>query len=391
VRILHVTDFFPPVRGGLEGHVDDLAAAQVAFGHDVHVATLTPAPAPRDERVITHPVTALATRLVRHADADRPFHPPLPDPIARRRLRRVIDEVRPDVVHAHSWLGVSLPRHGHVPVVLTAHDYALVCQLHTLVRTDGTSCDGPGVGSCFSCAGRTNGWVRSALLGPGTAAGRRRWSLDAVLTLSEQVAGVVRGFTSAPVHTYGGLLPRVHPAAVPELPDSFVLFAGDPGRHKGLDVLLDAWPTVGAGVRLVVASTKPVDLVLPEDVVVLRLDRDQMATASARAAVVVVPSVWPEPYGMVAMEALAAGTPVVASRAGALPEIVRDGVDGVLVPPGDRTALAAALRALLDDESTRRRMAAAALGGAERFSPAVVVARVDEIYEQVLARSPVAR
>jgi glycosyltransferase involved in cell wall biosynthesis len=108
-----------------------------------------------------------------------------------------------------------------------------------------------------------------------------------------------------------------------------------------------------------------------------------MPTAWRRATLAVVPSLWPEPFGMVAMEALAAGTPVVASRVGGLPEIVRDGVDGVLVGPGDPAALAATVRELLEDDARREAMAASARSGASRFAPAVVAEAVDAVYESV--------
>jgi glycosyltransferase involved in cell wall biosynthesis len=312
----------------------------------------------------------------------------VPDPLARRDLDRIIERWRPDVVHAHTWLGISAPRRAGVPIVLTTHDYALVCQLHTLFRTDGTPCDGPRPDACIRCGSRSYGWSRSALMASGTAVGRRLWRLDAIVTLSTFVAETMRRYTSVPVHTYGGMLAPVDPPiellGLPTTP--FALFAGDPGRHKGLDVLLAAWRDASPGMPLVVASTKTVDGPLPDGVTVVRLDRRQMASAWRRAALAVVPSVWPEPFGMVAMEALAAGTPVVASSVGALPEIVRDGIDGVLVPPGDPTALALAVRDLFADESRRRRMSAAAVEGAARFSAHAAVARLDEAYAQVLGK-----
>jgi glycosyltransferase involved in cell wall biosynthesis len=74
-----------------------------------------------------------------------------------------------------------------------------------------------------------------------------------------------------------------------------------------------------------------------------------------------VPSLWDEPFGLVAIEALARGTPVVASAVGALPEFVADERSGYLVPPGDPDALAAALRRVLSDPA-----AADSLGDAAR-------------------------
>jgi glycosyltransferase involved in cell wall biosynthesis len=113
-----------------------------------------------------------------------------------------------------------------------------------------------------------------------------------------------------------------------------------------------------------------------------------------------VPSPWPllgavdvllvpsrrEPWGRVAAEALTAGVPVVAADAGGLPEIVRDGVDGFLYPPGDVAALVARVRTLLGDPDTLSRFSANARTGAHRFEPAQNAAAVASVLEAVVER-----
>jgi glycosyltransferase involved in cell wall biosynthesis len=402
--VLLVSDFFPPVRGGLEVHVDELAAELSARGHDVHVATLTPDATPTADSVQVHVVTTLSSAVVRHEHADRPFHPPVPDPRAHTALATLVTKLRPDVVHAHSWLGVSLPRRHRPPVVFTAHDYALICQLHTLLRTTGLRttglrttgerCGGPSARACVPCGARRHGVVRSVALATSTPVGRRLLPADRVLTLSAHVAATIRPYLRVPVETVGGFVRAVRTAApngnveLPALPAGpFVLYAGDPGPHKGLDLLLDLWAGSAVPAPLVVATTKPLVRNVSGDVTVVTLSRDQMAVAQRRAAVAVVPSQWDEPYGMVAAEALTAGVPVVASRVGALPELVTDGVDGVLVPAGDRDALGAALTGLVTDEPRRAAFAAAAVRGAVRFGPDAVLPRIEAAYRAAMQRA----
>jgi len=390
VRILLVSDFFPPVRGGLETHVDDLAAELVDRGHEVHVATLTAGATPSSPDVEVHVVTTALSAIVRHERADRPFHPPLPDPRARAALAKLVRSLRPDVVHAHSWLGVSLPRRGRPPVVFTAHDYALVCQLHTLLRTTGERCAGPAFGKCVACGAGRYGVARSAALAAATPVGRRLLPADRVLTLSGYVATRIRPhLAGTPIDVTGGFVRAAGDGAgdveMPALPErAYVLYAGDPGAHKGLDGLLDVWADGAVPAPLVVATTKPLDREVAGDVTAVTLTRAQLDVARRRAAVAVVPSLWDEPYGMVAVEALTAGVPVVASAVGALPELVTDRVDGLLVPPGDRNALVVALAGLVGDDSRRERLAAAARSGAARFAAAAVVPRIEAAYLAVV-------
>lgn len=89
-------------------------------------------------------------------------------------------------------------------------------------------------------------------------------------------------------------------------------------------------------------------------------DHHEMKTLYRDADVCVVPSVWEEPFGLVAVEAMASGRPVCASRVGGLQDIVRDGETGVLVPPHDAAALAEKLAWLLDHDALRRSMGMAA-------------------------------
>lgn len=112
--------------------------------------------------------------------------------------------------------------------------------------------------------------------------------------------------------------------------------------------------------------------------------REDVETVLGAADAVAVPSTRPEPLGLVALEAAAAGLPVVASRGGGVAEIVRDGQTGRLVRPGDAGALAGALRELADDAEARARMGEAGrLGVAERFGLHAMLGALQSVYDRL--------
>lgn len=105
-----------------------------------------------------------------------------------------------------------------------------------------------------------------------------------------------------------------------------------------------------------------------------------------RCMIGVVPSVWPDPCPTVAMEAMAMGKPVVASRIGGLTDIVADGDTGMLVPPGDVDALSGALARLTEDASLRTRWGEAGRRRFDLFRAGDVVPRIEQVYAGLLAR-----
>src|SRR5215469_2819323 len=150
MRLIELTDLYPPAIGGIERFVALLSDGLASRGHEVHVVTSAIAGAPAAETsdgVTVHRFPLLYQKLAPglSQDAARPFHPPAPDPLFRRLLAGVVQEVKPDVIHAHSWsvfscLARAFPR---TPVMVTAHDCSLICAKMSLVHRSGTSCPGP--------------------------------------------------------------------------------------------------------------------------------------------------------------------------------------------------------------------------------------------------------
>ncbi|MCW2989992.1 MAG: hypothetical protein JWM73_586 [Solirubrobacterales bacterium] len=160
--------------------------------------------------------------------------------------------------------------------------------------------------------------------------------------------------------------------ALARLPDDAVaLIAGDAwrGEERHVRELHELATSLGVGDRTYAIG---------------RFDRPSVVFGAAD--VVVVPSKQPDPFPNSALEAAAAGCCVVGANHGGIPEIIEDGVTGILVAPNDAAALAAALAGLVDDRERRDRLGRAAAAAANnRFSGARLLAQTQALYDRLLS------
>jgi glycosyltransferase involved in cell wall biosynthesis len=407
VHIMQLTDFYHPVIGGLERHVATLSRELIQLGHSVVVVTLQSGDLPEEEiidgvRVIR--IRSWSQKLDRlYSDTSHPFHPTGPDPGAVGGLRRVIKRERPTVVHSHSWLEYSyfpLHREHSGPAhVVTLHDYGMACARKTLQHAGHVGqCQGPSMIRCLRCAPAQYGVLKGTAITTTLRASRVLHSrADRYIAISTAVADGSR--QALPARTEIIVLPTMVPNNVSALAeatsrpvflpadDGYLMFVGALGPHKGVDVLLEARRRMRHKPALVLIGT-PRDDTPPIDdpgiVVARNVPSPQVMASWMRASIAIVPSVWHEPMGQVAIEAMLVGRPVVASDVGGLRDVVDHGSTGVMVPPGDPGALAAALDGLLDNPELRRRMGEAGRLRARQFEAASVTPRVVEVFEDAL-------
>jgi len=178
---------------------------------------------------------------------------------------------------------------------------------------------------------------------------------------------------------------------------SLILFLGRMERRKGAAVLLEAFTRLAPSVpdaELVMAGEgserRAVEKAVPEELrdrvtFVGRIDPAELAQVFGRSSVVCAPSLGGESFGIVLLEAMAAGRPVVASSIPGYAAVARDGVDGILVPPGDPSALSEALRRVFADPAAARAMGEAGRERARRYDWPVVASEVEEVYADALA------
>jgi phosphatidyl-myo-inositol alpha-mannosyltransferase len=171
-----------------------------------------------------------------------------------------------------------------------------------------------------------------------------------------------------------------------------ILFVGQAVERKGLPLLLRAFEALRehiAAELTVIGPTReelaPLMLDAGDVRVLGKVDDETKWRELEEAEVLCAPSLRGESFGMVLTEAFAAGTPVVASNIAGYRDVVTDGADGVLVPPGDAQALAEVLRDLHDEPERRSRMALAAVEKAEQFAWPRVASRVMDVYEEAIA------
>ncbi|MDQ3855400.1 MAG: glycosyltransferase family 4 protein, partial [Chloroflexota bacterium] len=257
MRVLMISDFYPPIIGGMELHVRNLSAALARRGHDVALVTLSHPGCPEFEssggvRVYRVRGAAQAVGSL-FADPQRTFAPPFPDPKLALSLRHVVEREQPDVVHAHNWMVHSLlpVKSKGIPLVLTLHDYGLVCAKKSMVREDGR-CTQPGIRDCAVCSIGHYGPTKGLLtwLGLRLTDSRLRGCVDMFLPVSESVA-VLSGLYShaASFEVVPNFLPDDFECIDPQadaytasLPtEDYLLYVGALSPHKGIDHLLAAY------------------------------------------------------------------------------------------------------------------------------------------------------
>ncbi|GAA2638054.1 glycosyltransferase family 4 protein [Paractinoplanes durhamensis] len=312
---------------------------------------------------------------------------------AYRQVRTIVDDFDPDCIHLHT-IGLYSPAvlaaTASRPRILTVHgpeDWTLKLlrwNLPTATRAEG-----------LSAADRARYAYLRFVQRPAYRA--RLKHVDRILTPSRFFAETVRpDVGSARTYVVPNGIERVLAAAPVRRLDR-ILFVGRLERVKGVDVLLRAFRTVvraNPDARLVIVGdggdraaleAAHAGLVATGQVRFTGwLTPAEVAGEIAEAAVVVVPSLWPENFPTVALEALQAGRALVASQVGGLPELVGND-NGVLVPPGDVAALADALGGLIGQAERLAQLGAGSAARAGRYDIGLFLDTLEHHYEEVSA------
>lgn len=277
----------------------------------------------------------------------------------RQQVARRIKEFSPDLVHVHNFFPLLSPsiydacRDAGVPVVQTLHNYRLICASGQLTR-NGAPCE-----KCIHGAyywGVIHKCYRNSGLGSFFAS-RMLWSHRRRGTWAEKVDGFITpshfmkqkfieaALPIADIHVKPNFVPEAQEAASSEAATARdgALFAARLSQEKGVHTLLKAWEQFDVPLRLlgdgplmelVQSHAKPTTSILGWQPLPNLIDEMR------RALFLVMPSTWYEGFPVTLVLALANGLPVIASRLGAMAEVIEDGETGLLFTPGDASDLA---------------------------------------------------
>jgi glycosyltransferase involved in cell wall biosynthesis len=326
----------------------------------------------------------------------------------RRELRELLRARQPDVVHVHNTfplLSASVLyacRDAGTPVVATIHNYKLACASGDFFR-DGVVCHDCARGmptgavshGCYR--GSRPATVPVAL---GITAHRRAWrtKVSAYVCISAAQRDLLRGvgLPQERVFVRHNMIPARPVQHVAKGP--VVVYAGRLDAAKGLPVLMAGWDHYQSerehpGLSLVIAGSGPLEdsvrawaATRPSVRIVGQLDPDACAEEMAAARAVVLPSAWEETFGLAAVEAMALGVAPLAAAHGSFPELITDGVDGVLFRPGDPGSLGTVLaRADADGKAFEEYGAQARKTYEQRFNPADSLMALLGVFEYAIA------
>ncbi len=319
---------------------------------------------------------------------------------AYRTLKQILQEFNPDIVHLHT-IG-----HASPSILFALRKYPIVATIH-----------GPEAYTkslllwCLSVSDFTNGEYNPRTL---RITGKIRYiymryicypfyhfwfkRVDMFVTLSEYMHRIIAAEGIQNEYIRQGITLLEYKPLQHEIGNT-LLYAGRLEKYKGIDYLINALPDVLSQfpkTRLLIAGDgtykKNLEVLaaalgLENKVYFLgHLNRSQLEKVYQESSIVVVPSTWPEAFGLVGIEAMSVGRPIIASNVGGISEWLNDGKSGILVPPQSSKAIADSIQRLLSDPDMLLSMSAESRKRVEEYDPERHVLAMEQIYLKTISR-----
>ena len=325
-----------------------------------------------------------------------------------REMRGLLREHKPDVLHCTNTFPLVSPSVYYAaevestPVVQALHNFRLVCPDAFLCR-DSKVCEKcltkkfawPAIKHKCYRGSRAGSFAVSSMLATHRLMGTWKKKIHLYYTLTEFSKSKLLHLGIQPDRI--AVKPNcVHPdPGVGQGDQDFALFVGRLSEEKGIYALIDAWKSHNPNITLKIVGDGPLTEVVraaadsnPQIELLGRKPFTEVLSLMGQAKVVVVPSVFYETFGRTIIEAYSSGTPVVASRIGAMQELILPGETGYFFEPGNSEDLMAKVKTVLSDEAARQKMRTAArLEFETKFTFGHNFQKLLDIYDQAIVNA----
>lgn len=300
-------------------------------------------------------------------------------------VKSILKKERPDVVHTNNFRGLSLSifsavKSLKIPLIFTAHDYSLICIMGTLLNTSGRICTNP------SRLCKVYVKIQKNIVNN---------KPDLVTAPSQFVIDTIKA---------KGLFENVKTLKLPlgiELKDNTtekdyntidILYVGGLSRHKGVHLLINAFKELKQKNILLHILGKGKDedefkRIAGSDQRILFhgfVPDEELMQLYQKANITAVPSIWYDNSPMVIYESFMAGTPVIGSEIGGIPELIEDGKNGFLFEAGNADELKAILENLIRKPDDLKSLEEGALESAKKYNMEEHIKKLEEIYKDCL-------
>ncbi len=389
MKILFVHDIGQK-RGGAETLILHERRLLEASGHEVKVLTsCTPTPdTDFADYTFRSPDATSIGKLLLYVH----------NPFAKRALKKAVKSFRPDVIHLHTITkaspAIAKATQG-IPTVMTLHDYGLLYPELANVLPREQFC---GFGN-EACCPEHVGFVHFYFERHRTKMHRTNFSRYQNLLVPSQFMARILADLGMKATTLSNGVPVIDGSSA-EKSKNLILYVGRLEPEKGIMELLMSFPQVvkvAPRARLMIVGNGSLLPDVKQFITDRKLEKSieiygqapaaEVEALYQKATIVVVPSLWPEPFGLVGLEAMSAGAAVVGSGRGGMQDWLQDGYNGLIADPADPNEFAAVITKLLTDDTLRQRLIRNGDKTAQTFSLENHVRRLENIY---LAAKPTA-
>ena len=394
MKICFISNLYPPfVIGGAEISVKRAAEGLVKKGHEVLVITTTTNGKASVEEVggvkvyRINPLNLYA--MYNHQNQPEVLKPiwhgiDLWNPHSYLVVKNILKKEKPDAVHINNFKGLSLSvfsaaKRLNLPLIFTAHDYSLICPRANLLNGPGVICTNPSKACKFYV--RIQKFIMDSK--PDVVTGPSQFVIDKL-----KESGLFEGVKTMKLPLGIELLDK---RAEKDYEKIDILYVGSLSRHKGVHILINAFKELESeNVRLhIVGKGKDEDefkrMAVSDQRIIFYgfVPDEELLQLYRRANITVVPSTWHETFGLIIIESFKYGTPVIGSKIGAYPDLIKNRYNGFLFEAGNVDELKKILESLVKNPSELKNLEEGASESVKKYDIDGHIRKLEKLYRDV--------